>query len=120
MSDLLSQPIHRLRQLVQQGECDPRQLLKDLLDRISRLNSSLGAYIAVNAEALERQVDERLAGRRHGRLFGIPITVKDNLCVRGEETTCASRVLAGFRPPYDATAIERLMQAGALIVPRAN
>ncbi len=112
--------IHELRLLIDQGQLDPRALLDDLLDQIERLNPVLHAYIALSPERVRAQLKDRLDHGPRGRLFGIPITVKDNLCVKGEETTCGSRILGGFRPPYDATAIERLIQDGAVIVPRAN
>ena len=112
--------IHELQGLIARGECDPRQILAELLTRIDDAKASLHAYIAVDPQRLRAQLEDRLAHGPKGRLFGIPITVKDNLCVKDEETTCASRILAGFRPPYSATAIERLQQEGAVIVPRAN
>ncbi len=71
----------------------------------------------------EKQVE---ANRRaaaevsNGKLSGIPVAIKDNICIEGEETCCASRILAGFRPPYDATVIEKLKQAGAVLFGRAN
>ncbi|MBI3320267.1 MAG: Asp-tRNA(Asn)/Glu-tRNA(Gln) amidotransferase subunit GatA, partial [Candidatus Omnitrophica bacterium] len=112
--------IHQARQSIDKGELDPRQLLDALLQRIHEWNPALHAYVAVDPERLSKQLDDRLARGWRGRLFGIPITVKDNLCVQGEETTCGSKILAGFRPPYTATAIERLIHEGAVIVPRAN
>jgi aspartyl-tRNA(Asn)/glutamyl-tRNA(Gln) amidotransferase subunit A len=121
MNDSLCQvPIHQLRQAIERGTCDPRELLRQLLDRIAQLNPLLSAYMAVEPERLTRQLEERVRNGPRGRLFGIPITVKDNLCVTDEETTCASRILAGFRPPYSATVIERLLAEGAIIIPRAN
>jgi aspartyl-tRNA(Asn)/glutamyl-tRNA(Gln) amidotransferase subunit A len=120
MARLCELTIHELRLLIDKGECDPRELLASLLEQIDRVNPSLHAYIHVDPERLRRALEDRLRHGPRGRLFGIPLTVKDNLCVQDEETTCASRILAGFRPPYHATAIERLIQEGALIVPRAN
>ncbi len=121
MSESLSRlRIHQLRQAIERGTCDPRELLRQLLDRITQRNPSLSAYIAVDPERLKRQLEERLQSGPRGRLFGMPITVKDNLCVTGEETTCASRILTGFRPPYSATVIERLLAEGAIVIPRAN
>jgi len=112
--------IHELRSLIDKGEVHPRELLDDLLDEIARLNPTLQAYITVDPERLRAQLAERLRQEPRGKLFGIPITVKDNLCVQGEETTCASKILKGFVPPYHATSIERLIQEGAIIIPRAN
>ncbi len=113
-------PLHEVSGLIQKGQLDPRDLLADLLARIERVNPTLRAYIAVEPERLRAALEERLRRGPRGRLFGIPITVKDNLCVAGEETACASKILSGFRPPYHATVIERLLQEGAVIVPRAN
>jgi aspartyl-tRNA(Asn)/glutamyl-tRNA(Gln) amidotransferase subunit A len=115
-----SLPIHALRRLIDQGQLDPKDLLEDLLARIGEVNPRLHAYLAVDPDALRAQLHEVVRGGRRGRLFGIPITIKDNICVRGVETSCASKILQGFRPPYDATVIQRLKAEGAVIVPRAN
>jgi len=120
MGHLSELTIRELRPLIDTGACDPRELLKDLLEQIQRLNPPLKAYITVDPDRLTNQLADRLRHGPRGRLFGIPITVKDNLCVKGEETTCASRILRGFCPPYTASAIERLLQEGAILVPRAN
>ena len=113
---LASKTIHELRALLDSKQASATELLDDVLARIERLNPSLHAYLAVNPQRLRQQA--KAAGR--GRLAGIPITVKANICVAGEETNCASRILAGFKPPYDATVIERLRREGAIIVPQAN
>ena len=120
MADLCQLPIHRLHALMDKGEANPRALVDELLARIARLNPTLHVYIAVDADRLRAQVEARLSRGPRGRLFGIPITIKDNLCLEGEETTCGSKILRGFRPPYSATVIERLVQEGAIIVPRAR
>ncbi|MBI3088526.1 MAG: Asp-tRNA(Asn)/Glu-tRNA(Gln) amidotransferase subunit GatA [Candidatus Omnitrophica bacterium] len=120
MSRLCELTMHEARARIEQGGCDPRELLRDVLDQIERLNPLLHAYIAVDRRRLEAALDARLRQGPRGRLFGIPVTVKDNLCVQDEETACGSRILAGFRPPYHATAIDRLLQEGAVIIPRAN
>ncbi len=107
--------LHDLRAQLAAGRLSPRDLLDDLLRRIERHNPALHAYIALDPERLRRQ--DLAAG---GRLQGLPITVKDNLCIEGEETTCGSRILQGFRAPYDATVIARLRREGAVLIPRAN
>jgi len=112
--------MHEARARIEQGGCDPRELLRDVLDQIERLNPLLHAYVAVDRSRLEAALEARLRQGPRGRLFAIPVTVKDNLCVEDEETACGSRILAGFRPPYHATAIDRLLQEGAIIIPRAN
>ncbi len=117
--ELASKTLHELRALIAAGSVSPRDLVEDLLGRIERLNPALHAYLDVAAADLRRQAQEA-PSRGIGILRGIPITIKSNICVKGAETSCASRILSGFRPPYDATVIERLRKAGALILPGAN
>ncbi len=118
--DLASKTIHELQQLLAARTVSPEEILDDVLARIAQLNPSLHAYLDVAPDRLRQQLKERASTARIGRLFGIPITIKDNICISGEEVSCASRILKGFRPPYDATVIERLKHAGAVLIPRAN
>ena len=78
--------------------------------------------LRVDAERLRErtQLLESMSNAERGPLWGIPILVKDNICVEGVPTTCASKILAGFRPPYSATVVERLKAAGALLLGMAN
>lgn len=115
--ELSSKTIHELRALLDAGTIRPRDILADLLARIREHNPRVNAYLGVDEERLLRQADAPPAS---GPLAGIPVTIKDNICITGEETSCASRMLQGFRPPYDATVIGRLRQAGAMVIPRAN
>jgi aspartyl-tRNA(Asn)/glutamyl-tRNA(Gln) amidotransferase subunit A len=118
--ELASKTIHELRALLAAGTVTAAEILDDVLARIGQLNSSLHAYLAVDPERLKAQLKAPEVSSRKGKLSGIPVTIKDNICIRGEETTCASRILRGFRSPYDATVIERLRREGAVLVPRAN
>jgi aspartyl-tRNA(Asn)/glutamyl-tRNA(Gln) amidotransferase subunit A len=94
------------------------------LDRIKLVEPAIGAFNTVTAErALVRaqSLDERRAsGARLGPLHGIPVALKDNMCTRGVPTTASSRILRGFVPPYDATVVERLEAAGAIVVGKTN
>ncbi len=117
---LASKAIFELRALLDKGTVRPIDILEDLLARISAVNPSIHAYLAVDPEALRKQAAVQAQSAPRGPLSGIPITIKDNICITGEETTCASRILQGFKSPYDATVIERLRRAGAILIPRAN
>ncbi len=91
-----------------------------LIKRISETDKGIHAFIRVEKESVKRQCSGLEGRRGEGRLWGVPIAVKNNICVKGELTTCASRILDGFRPPYNATVIEKLFAEGALLFPGAN
>jgi aspartyl-tRNA(Asn)/glutamyl-tRNA(Gln) amidotransferase subunit A len=94
------------------------------LERISRYDDPLQAFISFDADRTldrARQVDQALAaGQVPGPLAGVPLAVKDNMCTSFGQTTCASRILGNFQAPYDAHVVERLQQAGAIIVGKTN
>src|SRR5690606_7743013 len=99
------------------------ELTQALLDRIEAHHGTLNAFITVTAEqALEqaRRADERIAKGEAGALTGIPIAHKDNFCTAGVLTTCASRMLHNFVPPYDATVVARLEEAGVVMLGKTN
>ncbi len=112
----------QLLKLLKKRETSPFEVASDLLSAIDSRNQAINAYLEVYREDLLEQA-KRLTERgtfRDDPLFGIPIAVKDNICVKGRRTTCGSRMLESFRSPYHATAVERLLSAGALIVGRTN
>ncbi|MBI3010037.1 MAG: Asp-tRNA(Asn)/Glu-tRNA(Gln) amidotransferase subunit GatA, partial [Candidatus Omnitrophica bacterium] len=117
--ELAAKPIHELQALLANRQISAEEILEDVLTRLQQLNPKLNAFLAVEPERLRQQLRDSKANRS-GRLYGIPIAIKDNLCITGEETTCASRILQGFRAPYDATVIERLRKEAAILIPRAN
>src|SRR5215207_9090343 len=94
------------------------------LDAAERLNETLNAFLQIDrAGALRRakELDSAPAeGAKAQPLHGVPLALKDNICVRGMQATCGSRILAGYHPPYDATVTERLHAAGAVIVGKTN
>ncbi|HEY5685305.1 MAG TPA: Asp-tRNA(Asn)/Glu-tRNA(Gln) amidotransferase subunit GatA [Acidimicrobiia bacterium] len=109
---------------LRQGAHTARDLLDAVIERASMTEAELHCYLTLDrsgAYPAAEAADERVKrGAPLGPLDGIPIAVKDNMCTRGVETTCASQILAGYRPPYDATAIRRLREAGAVITGKAN
>src|SRR6202043_1399364 len=106
------------------GYASARELVASSLEAIAAADDRLGAFTLVTAEqALDRAdaVDRGVAaGEPVGPLAGVPVALKDNLCTRGVPTTCSSRILAGWLPPYDATVVERLAAAGAVVVGKTN
>jgi aspartyl-tRNA(Asn)/glutamyl-tRNA(Gln) amidotransferase subunit A len=99
------------------------ELVRHFLARIERLNPELNALITVTADqalAAAARADERIAAGEAGELTGIPIVHKDIFCTDGVLTTCASRMLSNFVAPYDATVVERLSQAGVIMLGKAN
>jgi aspartyl-tRNA(Asn)/glutamyl-tRNA(Gln) amidotransferase subunit A len=107
------------------GEVTPRQLLDDARAQVSRLDSSLNAFLALTddladtqAELATRMLEDDPAAA--GPLCGIPVALKDVLCVEGYPTTAGSRILQNFRPPYTATAVQHLLDAGAVPVGKTN
>jgi aspartyl-tRNA(Asn)/glutamyl-tRNA(Gln) amidotransferase subunit A len=106
------------------GDLTSLQLVEAVLERAHRTEAQLHAYLTLDAEgarAAAAAADEELAaGNDRGLLHGMPIALKDNMCTRGMETTAASQILSGYHPPYDATVVTRLRQAGAIIVGKTN
>jgi aspartyl-tRNA(Asn)/glutamyl-tRNA(Gln) amidotransferase subunit A len=110
------------------GEISSMDLVTACLERIDRYDATQHAFLAVRADvALEeaRQADRRLATARRGQetapaLLGVPLAVKDVLCVEGLPCTCGSKILEGFYPPFDATGVARLRAAGAIVMGKTN
>jgi aspartyl-tRNA(Asn)/glutamyl-tRNA(Gln) amidotransferase subunit A len=126
LTDLtLSEITHALRA----GQTSSRELTQASLERIHSLEPHLHAFLTLTPElalAQAEQADRRLANWRKSpdtpfpALLGVPLAVKDVLCVAGVRCTCGSRILDSFVPPYDATAVRRLRQAGAVFLGKTN
>lgn len=124
MSELLTKTALQLADMMAAGEITSVELTRASLDRIKAHNPTINAFLHVDEEgalATAREVDEkRAAGEKLGRLAGIPIAIKDNLVIRGMPTTCGSKMLEGWLPPYDATVITKIKNAGMPIVGKTN
>ena len=124
MNDLLKKSALELADMLAAGEITSLELTSACLDRIEALNPRINAFLYIDREgalATAAEVDaKRAEGQALHRLAGVPIAVKDNIVTRGIPTTCASKILGDWRPPYDATVIERIHEAGLPIVGKTN
>jgi len=113
--NLNSKTACEILQLIEDKKIDIEDVYNDLDSRIKAIDSKIHAYIHLpSREDIKRKLE------KNSFLKGLPILVKDNICIKDEVVTCASRILEGFRPPYDATVIEKLKKAGAVVYGRAN
>ncbi|MEZ6055948.1 MAG: Asp-tRNA(Asn)/Glu-tRNA(Gln) amidotransferase subunit GatA [Planctomycetaceae bacterium] len=106
------------------GDISSVSLVQQALDRIGKIDGDLGAFTWLDGERALEQAGEidrrRAAGQPVGRLAGLPVGLKDNICVQGWPTTCGSRMLEGFRAPYSAHVVQRLLAEDAVLIGRNN
>ncbi len=116
--------IKRIHEMLVNKEISCVELTKKYLDAIENSNKELNAYITVTPDVALAQaeaVDKKLAnGEEIGLLEGIPMTLKDNISTKGIETTCASKILTGYKPIYDATVYELLLDQGVVMLGKTN
>lgn len=109
---------------IQSRDMSATEAVRESLDAIEKRKGDIGAFLSVHGErALEkaRDMDQRIAaGERNLPLAGLPVAVKDNMCTDFGKTTCASRILENYSSPYNAHVVDRLQQAGAIIVGKTN
>lgn len=107
---------------IKRGEVSVREAAEAALAAIAARNGALNAYITVTGErALDRaQALQAGAGTARSPLYGVPMALKDNICTRGVKTSCASKILGDFAPPYDAAVVDRLREAGAVSLGKLN
>ena len=124
MSDLLELTALELRDAIASGQVSAGETTRAYLAAIDRIDETIGAYNEVFDAQASAQADaidaDRSAGRPLGPLAGVPVAVKDNMCMAYGRTTCSSKILADFRAPYTATAVAKLQAAGAVILGKCN
>jgi aspartyl-tRNA(Asn)/glutamyl-tRNA(Gln) amidotransferase subunit A len=121
--DSLALDANELAAQIKNGSLTAEEYVARILDRVKKVESNIHSYITLNDHAIEdaRRIDKMvMSGERPGRLAGVPVAIKDNICTRGLRTTCASKMLEDYVPPYNATVIDRLRQEGAIILGKAN
>ncbi len=109
--------------MLRQGKTSSVEITEAVLKRIQSVESTVHAYVTIDADAAmeaARRADARIDSGDAGPLTGIPIAVKDNMCVKGRKTSCGSKILHNFRPPYDATVVRLLKTEGMVILGSAN
>ena len=112
-----------LKALLDRGEVSARELADYFLARIERLDGDLNSFVTVTAEQARNQADAADALRSKGEagvLNGLPIAHKDIFCTNGVRTSCGSRMLDNFVSPYDATVVEKMRAAGAVMLGKTN
>ncbi|MFC2024975.1 Asp-tRNA(Asn)/Glu-tRNA(Gln) amidotransferase subunit GatA [Chloroflexota bacterium] len=115
--------IHEAHELLKSKQLSSAELTKACLERIHQVEPKVHALVTITDELALKQAqkaDELLATGNNNPLTGIPVIIKDNMCTKGIPTTCSSRMLENFVPPYDATVIEKLNDCGAVVVGKAN
>jgi aspartyl-tRNA(Asn)/glutamyl-tRNA(Gln) amidotransferase subunit A len=122
--DYTSLTITQTADLLQRGEATSVAITQAYLDRIEQLNPSLNAYVTVFTDTALAEAEasdaRRAAGASLGMLDGIPLALKDNLSTKGQRTTASSNILKDYKPLYDATAVKKLREAGAVILGKTN
>jgi len=121
--ELYDQTIHQLHELLKTRQLSAVELTNQVLARLDQVEPQVGAFITESRELAMSQAesaDAMLAKGTGGPLCGIPLSIKDVLCTKGVRTTCGSKILEPFVPPYDATVISRLKEQGAVMVGKAS
>jgi len=122
--ELYNLTIHELRDMMKKGETTAQAVTESVLGRIQAVDGKVKAYITVTGDSARVQAveaDKRIKAKDTvSTLNGIPVAIKDNMCTDGIRTTCASKILGNFIPPYDATVVSMLKQSGAVICGKPN
>ncbi len=113
-----------LSEKIKAGEIKVKDAVKATLDQAKAAEPVINSYVTLDEEGVYAQAEEIQkkidAGELTGPLAGVPVAIKDNMCIKGQLTTCSSRILSGFKPTYTAQAVENLQKAGAVILGKTN
>lgn len=124
MKNICELTSHEIREMYEKKEITVPEVVKEFLDKIKETDTKINAYITVCEEEAMKKAKEVQAlfdkGEKLGKLAGIPIGIKDNICTKGIKTTCASKMLENFVAPYNATVIEKLENEHAIIIGKLN
>ena len=122
--DIKEMEASAIREGVVSGKFTAKEVVTSLFERIKDIDVKVQSYLTLCEESALKQaeiIDEKVKkGEKLGKLAGIPIAIKDNICTDGIKTTCASKMLEDFIPPYDATVIKKLLKEDAIIIGKTN
>ena len=122
-SDFIGLTIHEARGLLDRREVSSVELTQAALDRVEQVDDRVKAFVTVTGEfalSQARRADERIAEGNAGPLTGVPMQLKDNMSTKGIATTCSSRMLENFVPPYDATVAAKLKDQATVLLGKGN
>ncbi|MGD8372092.1 MAG: Asp-tRNA(Asn)/Glu-tRNA(Gln) amidotransferase subunit GatA [Syntrophobacterales bacterium] len=123
MMELYELTIHELKSLLVRGEVTAEEVTSSLFERIRKLEPKVAAYISLSEETAMEQArswDQRGYQDTTAVIAGVPIAIKDVLCTKGIRTTCGSKILANFVPPFDATVARKIKEAGGILLGKTN
>ncbi|MBI5101182.1 MAG: Asp-tRNA(Asn)/Glu-tRNA(Gln) amidotransferase subunit GatA [Nitrospirae bacterium] len=115
--------IHELNEMLSRGEVTSSEITESVLGRIDAVEDRIRAYVTVtkdNAREMSKSADKAISSGNRDPLAGIPLAIKDNMCTRGIKTTCSSRMLKDFVPPYESTVTSKLLQSGYVLSGKTN
>lgn len=117
--ELCDKTIHELSGMLAKKEIQPSEIMKNFLSRMEK-TGEFASFIKTFPEEAMKCAGEQDKKTLKGCLAGIPVAIKDNMCIEGKGTTCASHILEGFTAPYTATAVQRLLDEGAIVIGKTN
>ncbi|MDT0976906.1 Asp-tRNA(Asn)/Glu-tRNA(Gln) amidotransferase subunit GatA [Staphylococcus pseudintermedius] len=116
--------IENLQKMIKDNQIKPSEIVKDIYDAIEETDPTIQSFLALDKENAMKKAEEldtlQVKGEMEGKLFGIPMGIKDNIITEGLETTCASRMLEGFVPIYEATVMKKLHNENGILIGKVN
>jgi aspartyl-tRNA(Asn)/glutamyl-tRNA(Gln) amidotransferase subunit A len=121
--ELYKLTIHELKEKLNKREISAKELTLEFMKRIKNVDKDIHSYITVTEDDALKQtedIDNKIKGGKELPLLGIPLAIKDLICIKGVRTTCGSKILSNYIPPYDATVIRKLKESGAIFLGKLN
>jgi len=106
--------------LLADGAISSKDILDSVFSRIEAVDDRVRAFLSLTRDRAYDRMEDLKISEKKGLLSGIPLAIKDNLCIKGIKTTCASKILEGFVPPYESSVTERLLESGYILIGKTN